>query len=102
MVIYASALKQGRYGEVAQLARACGSYPQCRGFKSPSRYAKNKVPIVRLGSYFLCNVNWTCFTDEIHRKDNDKWADIDNRLFFDGDINKAFVNIGLCDTIVLR
>ena len=27
------------YGEIAQLARACGSYPQCRGFKSPSRYA---------------------------------------------------------------
>ena len=27
-----------RYGEIAQLARACGSYPQCRGFKSPSRY----------------------------------------------------------------
>ena len=26
------------YGEVAQLARACGSYPQCRGFKSPLRY----------------------------------------------------------------
>ncbi len=26
------------YGEIAQLARACGSYPQCRGFKSPSRY----------------------------------------------------------------
>ena len=25
-------------GEVAQLARACGSYPQCRGFESPLRY----------------------------------------------------------------
>ena len=25
-------------GEIAQLARACGSYPQCRGFESPSRY----------------------------------------------------------------
>ena len=25
-------------GEVAQLARARGSYPRCRGFKSPSRY----------------------------------------------------------------
>ena len=25
-------------GEVAQLARACGSYPQCRGFKSLLRY----------------------------------------------------------------
>ncbi len=26
------------YGEVAQLARACGSYPQCRRFKSVLRY----------------------------------------------------------------
>ncbi len=25
-------------GEVAQLARARGSYPRCRGFKSPLRY----------------------------------------------------------------
>ena len=29
------------YGEIAQLARACGSYPQCRGFESPSRYDWN-------------------------------------------------------------
>ena len=29
------------YGEVAQLARACGSYPQCRGFKSLPRYEKS-------------------------------------------------------------
>ena len=28
------------HGGIAQLARACGSYPQCRGFKSPSRYFK--------------------------------------------------------------
>ena len=27
-----------QYGEVAQLARACGSYPQCRRFKSVLRY----------------------------------------------------------------
>ena len=25
-------------GEIAQLARAHGSYPWCRGFESPSRY----------------------------------------------------------------
>ena len=25
-------------GEIAQLARARGSYPRCRGFESPSRY----------------------------------------------------------------
>ena len=30
-------------GEIAQLARACGSYPQCRGFKSPSRYVESLV-----------------------------------------------------------
>ena len=29
------------YGEVAQLARARGSYPRCRGFKSPPRYVKD-------------------------------------------------------------
>ena len=33
-----------KYGEIAQLARACGSYPQCRGFESPSRYLKKKYP----------------------------------------------------------
>ena len=33
------------YGEIAQLARACGSYPQCRGFESPSRYLKKEVSI---------------------------------------------------------
>ena len=26
------------YGEIAQMARAHGSYPWCRGFDSPSRY----------------------------------------------------------------
>ena len=31
-------LRQQAYGGVAQLARACGSYPQCRGFKSLLRY----------------------------------------------------------------
>ena len=29
------------YGKVAQLVRACGSYPQCRGFKSLPCYQKN-------------------------------------------------------------
>ena len=29
---------QNKYGEIAQLARAHGSYPWCRGFKSLSRY----------------------------------------------------------------
>ena len=30
--------KNVEYGEIAQLARAHGSYPWCRGFDSPSRY----------------------------------------------------------------
>ena len=30
------------FGEVAQLARACGSYPQSRGFESLPRYHKKR------------------------------------------------------------
>ena len=30
--------KQALFGGIAQLARACGSYPQCRWFKSDYRY----------------------------------------------------------------
>ena len=30
------------YGEVAQLARAHGSYPWCRGFESPLRYCEKQ------------------------------------------------------------
>ena len=41
-----------KYGEIAQLARACGSYPQCRGFKSLSRYLK-KNPFWIL--FLLCD-----------------------------------------------
>ena len=37
------------YGEIAQLARARGSYPRCRGFKSPSRYNTK----MRESSYYL-------------------------------------------------
>ena len=42
-----------RYGEIAQLARAHGSYPWCRGFESPSRYytkdeSVNRVKVYRL------------------------------------------------------
>ena len=29
---------RSHFGEIAQLARARGSYPRCRGFESPSRY----------------------------------------------------------------
>ena len=40
-------------GEIAQLARAHGSYPWCRGFESPSRYytkdeSLNRVKVYRL------------------------------------------------------
>ena len=30
--------KVTKYGGIAQLARACGSYPQCRWFESDYRY----------------------------------------------------------------
>ena len=32
-------------GEIAQLARAHGSYPWCRGFESPSRYYLRKISL---------------------------------------------------------
>lgn len=39
-----------RYGEVAQLARARGSYPRCRGFESPPRYFF--VPKIKRTTFF--------------------------------------------------
>ena len=43
----------GRYGGVAQLARALGSYPGCHWFKSNRRYhlrgAKSGAPLFRPG-----------------------------------------------------
>ena len=38
-----------KYGEIAQLARAHGSYPWCRGFKSLSRYFKSAFKM-----HFFC------------------------------------------------
>ena len=38
------------YGEIAQLARAHGSYPWCRGFESPSRYYNEKSVDLNLRS----------------------------------------------------
>ena len=35
-----------KYGEIAQLARARGSYPRCRGFESPSRYSRGVAQVV--------------------------------------------------------
>ncbi len=43
------------YGEIAQLARACGSYPQCRGFESPSRYEKRETLVGFFFSYRKVN-----------------------------------------------
>ena len=37
-------------GEIAQLARAHGSYPWCRGFESPSRYFNNCISVLALES----------------------------------------------------
>ena len=34
------------YGEIAQLARAHGSYPWCREFESPFRYFKHYLSVV--------------------------------------------------------
>ena len=39
-------LQNGHYGEIAQLARARGSYPRCRGFESPSRYSRGVAQVV--------------------------------------------------------
>ncbi len=41
-------------GEVAQLVRACGSYPQCRGFNSLPRYQDYPKALQFLQSLFFC------------------------------------------------
>ncbi len=43
------------YGEIAQLARAHGSYPWCRGFKSPSRYFVEHPIIADYRVFLLLN-----------------------------------------------
>ena len=42
------------YGEIAQLARARGSYPRCRGFKSPSRYYLDSCTLKDVQLFFCC------------------------------------------------
>src|SRR4030066_893206 len=44
-----------QYGGVAQLVRACGSYPQCPGFKSLHRHQRIKAKLVI--SYVLLRNN---------------------------------------------
>ena len=41
------------YGEVAQLARARGSYPRCRGFKSPPRYLNEEIRNVGCPAFLI-------------------------------------------------
>ena len=42
-----------KYGGIAQLARARGSYPRCRWFKSSSRYLCKKRNLQKQISFFL-------------------------------------------------
>ena len=51
------------YGEIAQLARAHGSYPWCRGFESPSRYCKKNSRKLMLSgvSYFYFESSHSVF-----------------------------------------
>ena len=49
--------RQQTYGEVAQLARARGSYPRCRGFKSPPRYDLDRMSIRASGLFFFTAIS---------------------------------------------
>ena len=42
-----------KYGGVAQLARACGSYPQGPGFKSLRRHQTKNIKL-RFSAKFFC------------------------------------------------
>ena len=44
------------YGDVAQLARAHGSYPWCRGFKSLRRYHKEIYSDFDSSSFFILKI----------------------------------------------
>ncbi len=46
-----------KYGEIAQLARARGSYPRCRGFESPSRYEEKAICESRLLFYCVVKIH---------------------------------------------
>jgi hypothetical protein len=43
-------MKQLTFGGVAQLVRACGSYPQCPGFKSLHRHQRDCTLSVKAGA----------------------------------------------------
>ncbi len=42
-------VQESEYGGIAQLARACGSYPQCHWFESDYRY--QKFPVGNYGEF---------------------------------------------------
>ena len=46
-------LNKQLFGEIAQLARARGSYPRCRGFESPSRYFFMQIWNVKMAESLL-------------------------------------------------
>jgi hypothetical protein len=48
-------LRSFQQGDVAQLVRACGSYPQRPGFKSLHRHhlEKNQAPLLHRGAYLF-------------------------------------------------
>ena len=49
-------IQLNNYGGIAQMARAHGSYPWCRGFESPSRYYTKDESVNRVKGLqaFLC------------------------------------------------
>ena len=69
-----SALNEAPHGKVAQLVRACGSYPQCREFKSPPCYQKAqprmslRVRGFRIGPvFFRFFALWPCLPRQVLR-----------------------------------
>ena len=59
----------GFFGDVAQLVRACGSYPQSPGFKSLRRYQSIQWPVfmvIPMGTGFLVPVIVYLYTNCLH------------------------------------
>ena len=52
---FSDLITKAEYGGIAQLARAHGSYPWCREFKSPFRYVNSldRLDITGLSGYFF-------------------------------------------------
>ncbi len=45
------------YGEIAQLARAFGSYPKGRGFDPPSRYQNDKKLGLKKSEFLMIDIH---------------------------------------------